>query len=535
MTFDAEMLPLIGAVLESRGLKFDGAGLVEPDGASFHLPDVPKIEELADLPSALPSRARGDLREKTIYNIVQDCADLAPKARLQDDALKAALDDLVGGDRSSKQVLSAVMKRQYWVEPTRREGVTGSPFLTPFHALLPGAYDYQGRYKSFRGSLLLFLSWNGHGFDLEAANKLVTFLAGDEGLTVLDREFLRVATELLEDRGVPLPKPDAQRLADEFGDSIRKRFGAGAFDPHGLRRIRQDLVTIVDLPLPRHDKVAALVQGLSINLALYYYRLSFTLGEGITSCIAVGGGADPRPRPDFRGRLLFRVGTGGDRPVRLGEACSQSFLELDGKHLLALPASMAMANLLTLISTAVGAAGVSTLPDPYGLALTMHERPEIRARVDGLAAAVAVLVAAEADDPAATVDRARKPGTGCFALHEAVLQNFRSRGSTLKQRGRDVVHTLVGGYVGGLKRSRGPVNFFELDEPVLFLLVELILARSGKDHLQFRTGFLPQLAEYGLSPQDRHEEGRLADALERLGMLRRYSDAGEALYVSRSL
>ena len=164
----------------------------------------------------------------------------------------------------------------------------------------------------------------------------------------------------------------------------------------------------------------------------------------------------------------------------------------------------------------------------------MSGDPESAAAVDSLAAVLAITIAATTGDPGTTATRARAPGSGSFALREAVLDSFRARGSTLKQRGRDVVHTLAGGYVGGLKRSRGRVNFFELDEPVLYLLVQLILAPWPGDQMPFRTGFLPALARYGLKPQDRAEEEELGGALERLGLLRRYSDAGEALYVRQA-
>jgi DNA phosphorothioation-dependent restriction protein DptG len=40
---------------------------------------------------------------------------------------------------------------------------------------------------------------------------------------------------------------------------------------------------------------------------------------------------------------------------------------------------------------------------------------------------------------------------------------------------------------------------------------------------------------YGLAPQDAREEDLLADALQRLGLLDRYSDAGEATYVRHVL
>ncbi len=524
---------LVQQILASRGAHLDHGVLVMPDHRRIAIPDLPTVADLTDLPSALPSRARGDSREKLLYNIAQDLSGLLPSERQQDKILWNALGDRIGGDRTSQQVLSSVMRKQYRVEPQRRAGATGSPFTTPFHATLPGGYDYHGRYKSFRGSLLLFLCWDGTTFDTEPIEELARFLAGDAGLTLLDRELVRIATDLITEAGKPSPVPSAHHIMEGFGEDMRSRLASGSFDQAGLARMKRDLHTALNLELPRHDKIAALVQGLSINLALYYYRLAYTLGTGIDSCVIAAAGHDPGPAPDFTGRLLFRVGSGGDRPVRLTDPCSQSFLELDAKYLLGLPASMVVTNVLHTAAIAAGTAQAGSLPDPQALATALQADAPARLAVDALSALFSLEIAPQGETQR-TAQQATKPGRGCYAAREASLDSFRSRGSALKQRGRDVVHTLVGGYVGGLKRSRGPVSFFELDEAVLDLLVQFTLAASGQPRLNFRDGFLPALADYGLSPQDRSEEAALAQALERLGLLRRYSDAGEALYVSNA-
>lgn len=531
MTIRSQQPDLADQVLQPRGAQLLGDELHLRTGVRLPIPMLTSVAELADMPSALPSRARGDSREKLLYNVAQDLSGLLPSERQDEAVLWAALGDRLAGDRTSQQVLSSVMRKQYRVEPVRRAGATGSPFLTPFHATLPGGFDYHGRYKSFRGSLLLFLCWDGGDFDTAPITDLAEFLGSDTGLTLLDRELVRVAVDLINEAGQPLPVPTADNIRRSFGDEMRERLADGCFDQTGLLRMKRDLQAVLALKLPRHDKVAALVQCLSINLALYYYRFSYTLGAGIDSCVAAAAGGDAGPPPDFNGRLLFRVGSGGDRPVRLAEPCSQSFLELDARHLLALPASMVITNVLHQAAIAAGAAAAGSLPDPHALACKLAADPAARLAVDSLAALLALEIAPQVG-LARAAQQAAEPGSGCLALREASLDSFRSRGTALKQRGRDVVHTLVGGYVGGLKRSRGPVSFFELDEAVLDLLVQLILVNQGAIRLNFRDQFLPALAEYGLRPQDGAEEARLAEALERLGLLRRYSDAGEALYVS---
>jgi len=47
--------------------------------------------------------------------------------------------------------------------------------------------------------------------------------------------------------------------------------------------------------------------------------------------------------------------------------------------------------------------------------------------------------------------------------------------------------------------------------------------------------FLDELRRYGLEPQSRDEQERLADTLRALNLLEKHSDAGEAMYVKHFL
>ncbi|MFJ6939649.1 hypothetical protein [Streptomyces sp. NPDC101132] len=483
------------------------------------------LDAHAHIPSALPSRARGDVREKALYNMLQDMT-ASPGARAGDSLLRDTLASHLPADPNYRQVLAQVAERQYWIHPSARHR-GNSAFLAPFHSDLPRGFEYQGRYKSFRGSLLLFLCWDGQGFDLALPREILEFLSSDDGLNPLDQAFLTAARAVSE-----LPaaaKADPTRLVDQFGASLAKDLAHGAFDQEGLNRIRHDLRAVVQLQLPRHEKAHALIVAFSLHIALYYYRLAFRLGEGI-NCLAqfLDGNSLPA-RPDFEGRIRFRVGSAGDRPVSASDPCARSWMALDEQHLLALPASMAVANLVHQAALASGAA-CGPIPDPYECARSLDGDAAGAVLTDLLCAA-----AAAALHDVQTGLSAAGPGTGAYALREAVLASFRGRGSALKQRGRDIVNTLVGGFGGELKRNRGRVRFFELDEQVIFLLVKLILAAAQQQQLAFRMEFLPALRKYGLAPQSAEEEELLSQALGRLGLLERYSDAGEALYVRHVL
>lgn len=105
------------------------------------------------------------------------------------------------------------------------------------------------------------------------------------------------------------------------------------------------------------------------------------------------------------------------------------------------------------------------------------------------------------------------------------------RSRDLRRTSSSVVNSLV--FIGAVGRGslisrNGPsYGFFEIDEQLLLLLVRLVCADR---ELPFET-FLHGLRSYGLAPQDDHERDALADTLERLGLLDRYSDAGEASFV----
>lgn len=495
--------------------------------AQFALPvGRADLDNLAHIPSALPSRARGDVREKALYNILQDMVG-NPGSRIKDAILREELVNQLPADVPHRQVLANVAERQYWIHPSTTHGGSRA-FLAPFHSDLPGGFDYQGRYKSFRGGLLLLLCWDGSDFDLTLPREIGAFLSSDDGLNPLDRAFLGAARAAA---GLQAPVPiEPGRLVEQFGPSMVKELAHGAFDQEGLNRIRSDLQTVVRLRLPRHEKAHALIVAFSLHIALYYYRLAFRLGEGLSCVAQVLDGQDLPAPPEFDGRILFRVGSAGDRPVSGSDPCARSWWSLDEQHLLALPASMVSAN---LVHQAAQASGVECgpLPDPYVCAQALADDPVGTTLTDLLCAASA---AAMQDNQAAGLATG-EPGIGAYALREAALASFRSRGNALKQRGRDIVNTLVGGFGGELKRNRGRVRFFELDEQVIFLLVKLILEGSHRPQLAFRKEFLPALRRYGLAPQSAAEEELLSQALGRLGLLERYSDAGEALYVRHIL
>jgi hypothetical protein len=540
---------VITEIAKSSGceLSLDGGVLMVGD-AEFELPAKRPDWEMLNFRHAFPSRAHGDLREKLVYQIVQDSVPPAdpPKKRELDADFRRDLPDNVDlPDPVARSVVAAAIADEYFTEAGRFR------YLVPYHSLLPASFDHStaprgsatpdraARYKLFASALLPFLCWTGDGVDTDLATQFLDVMNRKEDFILLDKLMYGAAAAM---RGGEMAPATVTRLmASDLWTQIEPALTAGAFCQPALTQFQDDLRTVLSLrdALPRRDLLDLLTALLSLHLTIHYYRVAVALGEQIDYLIAVAGDlpepAAPRGWEDglgdcsLAGKMLFRVGTAGDRTIRMNDPCVGAYRELTDRRLLALPAAIITANYAHWLWSRLNGAGVN--PDLPALTEAVRESADLKRDLNAGAAAFAVLYVSRTRAPSApepTVAQLRavaEAQPGLFALRQAVTTTRRTR---LRHLSRDVVHQLARRETGGhLIRTRGSYTFFELDEDFLFLLVKLICRR---DYVDFTT-FLDRLREYGLAPQDDAERELLIGALERLGMLRRYSDAGESIYV----
>jgi hypothetical protein len=522
------------------------------DGSTLHVGNVgitlpnfrlkrQQEDSLLDLKYALPSKAHGDDREKLLYMIVQHASPQGPPEMLDAAFRDQIQESLEVSDSLARTVLADAIRDAYWTKPAKNY------YPVPFHSRIPLSFRLSrrkgdewvaARYKLFGGEILPFLCWKDGRVNTSPIEQLFNTLESDVGFSVVDRLMLAAAERAAPDRpGLASVDEIVAQLAPAVVEELKE----GPFCAPALNRFQDDLVAVLRLRdrLPRRDLTDMLTVLLSMHLATYYYRLAWVLGAETDDVIrAVEEPFNTEVNTDLcdcncpleqcslAARIRFRVGTGGDRPVSRQDGCAIAFREVDTLRLQPLAASIATANLLQLIWNGLG--GPSGRPQLRALASTLRTTQQFRHDFDLAAAGVACVLACEGGIAKSAVDGARlatkRPGP--FALREIVLA---SRRSSLKYRGRDVVNQLVKREaVGGiLIRTRGNVQFFEVDEDMLLIFVAVI---CGEREIPY-TDFLAGLRRYGLAPQDSSERTLLADALERLGMLRRYSDAGESTYV----
>jgi hypothetical protein len=519
-----------GAATAGRSLTLSMAA-----GHKFNvqIPEDWNLKDLAALRHALPGRARGDQRERLIAAIAEDA--FPEKGGMKDDRLREALAEpgrLPVGGEPQRQVLASVMQEHYWVRPEATGSGALRQFAFPFHAAIPANFPLRGQYKMFRSDIFLFLCWDGHDIDPEPVEAICELLSDRDEFTLLDDLLVNVGLDLAD--GIAHSDVTAAALLrSKQAEKVRSYLKGGAFHQASHDRFRADFMAAVSMPLPRHDRVEAAILTLSLHLGLYYYELSYILGTGLDAITRAAAGIPAEQVRSFAGLMRFRVGTAGDRPVRRADGCASAWRELDDHYLISLIPNIICANLLHQCWSAAGGKATAGT-DPEALSIAMAADREFAKRIDMAAGALAISYAAEEASASALqlarLSSSREPGV--HLLRSVIHSHLRGG---LHYRSRAVVNQLVKRRYGGtLIRRRGSVIFFELDEDFLFLLVKFTLTRRRQRELPFRD-FLDELSAYGLAPQDREEEERFSEALERLGMLHRYSDAGEAMYVRHPL
>jgi hypothetical protein len=291
---------------------------------------------------------------------------------------------------------------------------------------------------------------------------------------------------------------------------------------------------------------------LSLHLTVRLYRIAVVKGGELDAAVAAAGqleapagtrhcpcsgggeGTECLQACPLAGLLRFRTGSGRYRPVSTRDGCRSAYIEVDQRRLLDMPATLVTTTLASRAWEALGGGDAAQRRDLPALATALNRDPALRRAHGAACAAIAVLHHVAWHKGTPTLDELEsvaRTGANRPGLHALRDDVRKMRRRDLRHQSRDIVNQLmldtnVAG-PGALITRNGTHGFYEIDEQLLVMLVRLICQNRQLPY----EAFLKGLRAYGLAPQDDQERESLADALERLGLLARYSDAGEASFV----
>ncbi|MFE2704518.1 DNA phosphorothioation-dependent restriction protein DptG [Streptomyces mirabilis] len=536
----------VHVTLDEGALRVDGRPVSLPGKLTGERADLFGIEGL------LPTVPRADDRDKLLWHVIAEASSEDAGEPLKDRVLEADLAERLGlGAEASRAAAAALLDRFFNRKPLRA--------LLPVHASLPLNYGHTSRtgrwsrYRMFNGGILPFLLWDASEGKVaaEPVEELLSIAADSNELTSLDRRFLDVA---LRDAPARDAVPDAAKLIDRYEDQFKDDLGrvGGAFCQPSLDLFRRDLQTVLGTDLPRPDMIQWLTLLLSLHVTVRLYRIAVVKGGELDAAVAaagqldapVGTGGCPCSSGGGRteclqacalaGLLRFRTGSGRYRPVSTRDGCRSAYVEVDQRRLLDMPATLVTATLASRAWEALGGGDAAQRRDLTALVTALNTDSALRRTHGAACAAIAVLHHDAWHKGTATLgelENVARTGPNRPGLHALRDDVRKMRRRDLRHQSRDIVNQLVldanVAGAGALITRNGTHGFYEIDEQLLVMLVRLIC----QDRQLPYEAFLKGLRAYGLAPQDDQERESLADALERLGLLARYSDAGEASFV----
>ncbi len=508
--------------------------------------------ELLGIYGLLPTVPHGDDRDKLLWRVIAEAASDPDRKLLPDRVLLAELPERLALSPEASRAVTAALQERFF----NRER------LLPVHASLPLNYEHTRlsartqryeaiSYTMFNGGIMPFLLWNSDTGQPNASliQSLLDTVASDDELTALDARFLSVA---MQDAPRPHAKPDAAELINKYQKDFADAFRAagGPFCEPSMALFERDLGTVLATELPRPERARWLTLVISLHLCIRLYRIAVALGSaldiavasasqidapaGVRLCTCSGRDIEQLQRCPLAGAIQFRTGTGRFRPVRNGDGCRSAYQDVHRRRLLDMPATLVTRTLAARAWSALEPQQDGQATDLAALARALQADATLRQQHGAACAAIAVLhhdawrVGNATREELERAGRTSQTRPGLHALRDEVR---RSRSRSLRRQSTDVVNTLMSARSvtsGSLISLNGPsFGFFEIDEELLLLLVRLVCHDRELPVEEFFRGLLA----YGLAPQDDAERDDLTNTLERLGLLERYSDAGEASFV----
>jgi hypothetical protein len=494
------------------------------------------------LPDIMPRRPRGDYRERTVNLLVRDA--VPNPGTLSEAALfrsgeeghdaGAFYQDPLLVDPGFQEQLGEILYDHYVIETASGK----TQFLFPFHTDLPGNFRFSGRYKMFNGLILAFFAKpgsEGEAFNTELLDNFYALFNDREELSLLDRQALRIASALAEAHDQdPARTATATALISQYDEDLAD----DVFLPEVHQLVQRDIRRALAMKsLGRKDRINAVLTVFYLHLALYLWRLGYTLEEQVAAFLRFLGGDRDGLRhleaasqrslelSPFRSQLRFRVAAARPRRVAEADPCAASFRDVNDRRLLLLPVNV---SLLAASRQLLGCDnGTATFGD---LAAQLAADAELRRAFDCACRIVAVSLGSklEQQQSADLQALALSSEPGVLALRAGLLKAWRGE---LRRSTTDITAQLMRRGGKGLSATRGRVKYFELGQDLLLLLAKLI---AGDQRVRYGE-FLTQLSLYGLAPQDPAEEELLAEVLRSLQLLEKYSDTGEAMYVKHFL
>lgn len=463
-------------------------------------------------------------REEIWASVISGLLEQSPQIKIDknfiDNLVQAQVINYKGEKEELKSSLKAILEDLYYIES---KSVRKVPYILPFHLQIIGnlkSEEARGFDRLFR---LLLLDENGQ-FNKDLFDRILELFDNENTLTPIDELLIKSIKE---------------KYASQYHENKPKVKDYGQIRLEGYDFYKQqaillqrDLNRILDFKVSRTDKVRYFTIILGLHFAIYIIRISYYLDWEYSAFIKYLENQSNTFKKreayddDFRNKIPFtfrelRTMSTSQPVLNCGEMSQVVYRSYIHMILLNTVRNMFQNMPLTFYEIAQNLKNVDVrkwIDICFELQMISYVHTVIK----------------QNDEKEIGSYLSTLPEGNAFKRYEAlVTKHFatqKSSNRTPARAGIGVIKQLVGTEANySIISSKQRIgDYYSMDKDLIILLVHLTVDANEKK-IRYKD-FLNRISDYGFVP-DQHAEESLIKKLEETGLLQKFSDSGEAMYV----
>ncbi|HDR7984039.1 TPA: DNA phosphorothioation-dependent restriction protein DptG [Bacillus cereus] len=462
---------------------------------------------------------REEMWASVISGLLEQSAEIKVNSQLIENLLESKTLSYRGDSGELKDNLKAIFEDLYYIESKSSRNV---PFILPFHLEVIGNLKTKEP-RGFNQLFKLLLTDETGQFNDELFNNVLLLFSDRDSLTPIDKLFIRTLRD----------QPNYKEINSKFKVSYLEMLNGYNFYKKQGELFRRDLKRILEMKVSRIEKVRYFSTVMGLHFSIYVIRISYYLDWEFKAFFSALESEDHNfPTTDdydkkFKSKITFTF-----EGVRTPKS-SKPVVDCDEMSQVVYRSYIHMV-LLNTIRNMSQNQSITLLEFKKELNRNKPFNKWVNLCFDLLMLAYVEKVIKLKNDQEIQEYLKALPGRNTFKRYEQlVIKHFASQKSqnrTPRTAGIQFIKQSMGfGFNYSFIASKpGIGDYYGVNKDLIILLAHLTIDIDEKK-IRYKD-FLSRISSYGFNP-DQHAEESLLQKLEETGLLQKFSDSGEAMYV----
>ncbi|AWD68662.1 DNA phosphorothioation-dependent restriction protein DptG (plasmid) [Priestia megaterium] len=491
---------------------------------SFKLPSIQKEYHERTLDDIFPFSPVPLKREEMWAGIINKVLDSKAELSVKELLEQIPNHKLVNYDNNIelKERLNILLEDLYLIESRSSKSTKNTSYILPFHIDIIKNVKTGNIRKLDNLFRLLLIDENG-SVASDIFEDLVNLLKNVESLTPLDNLILNVLSDIKE-------QSKEQKKAYKYEYDVQIEGGYQFVQKQG-QLFRRDMRRIIEMQVSNIEKIRYFTILIGIHFSLYLIRVNYFVDDEVQTFFGAINGKDvywksiTEHHIDFQNKIPF---TFRDLKTPLTSNPVVLYREMQQKLYIGY-INMVFIKMLRRIAQPVLGKDATLKDIWFEMSNDEDFKIWIEYGMEMVTKSYLEIGDLSSDDKEMLL-KSKKNWPECF--HEAVKRHYARKKPSDRIPNttgyRIINHYTERGSSFSFLASKGGVgDYYAMGQELLILLVHLIVKQGDK--ISYKN-FLKEIKEYGFVPES-NAEPELLKKLDEVGLLQKFSDSGDAIYV----